>query len=115
MDFFTEEDEVTLDDFDQFPVLFWKEMWKDKKAEQNPNWDRHSLDNDDYDEFVIPDELEDVSEYTMTEGSAGVLVSSAYQDNIDVEANRILQAIETVKSEAPDGVNIRVTAGGQYN
>ena len=102
LDFFTEDDNVNVDDFSLFPPIFWKEMWMKEKNGVT------------LDEYSIPDGLQLLSDPNredkiydiVPEGFIGISLGSAYESDIQVSADTVVEAIKKVKKDAPKGAKI---------
>jgi hypothetical protein len=122
LDYFMDEDDINVDDFNKFPPLFWKEMWKEKKNGTN----RNELSSDGMDlstlEYDVPNGLKLLSDpengdlYEVVEdGFVGLSIGSAYESNIELSAEKMIQNIEKVKSLAPKDAKVIVIAGEVSN
>jgi len=117
LDYFTEDDNVNVDDFEKFPPLFWKEMWKEKKGGTNRDeWSagatKHNLS-----EYDVPAGLKllsDPDESTAScveDGFVGLSLGSAYEDYVEVPAEKIIESIEKVRKLAPKDAKVWVVSG----
>lgn len=122
LDYFTDDDKVNVDDFDKFPPLFWKEMWKEKKGGTNRDeWSdgstKHSLA-----EYDVPAGLkllgnpdDDDGCEVAEEGFVGIKLGRGYESDITVAADKMIEAIQTVKNLAPKDAKISAVACQTYN
>ena len=114
---YLEGENISVDDFEKYPTLLWKELWKDKKAEREEDYDRYSQENNDYEEFEydVPSGLKYLgSEIEYADGLVGKIVGTG-TDIVTIDANKIVEIINDVKEKAPEGVKIFVLGISQYD
>lgn len=108
---------ISVDDFEKYPPLLWKELWKDKKAERDEDYDRYSQENNDYEdmEYEVPEGLKYLGgEIEYVEGMVGKIVETG-TDVVTIDADKMIKIINDVKEKAPDGVKISVLGISQYD
>ena len=108
---------ISVDDFEKYPPLLWKELWKAKKEERDEDYYTHSQENNDYEEleYDVPNGLKYLgSEIEYAEGMVGKIVETG-TDVVTIDADKMIKIINDVKEKAPVGVKISVLGISQYD
>lgn len=109
LDYFATDDNVNVDDFDKFPLLFWKEAWR-ALADKNQQ-------GENLVEYDVPNGLMDLCEEVgMAEGFVGICLSNSSGDtSVVISPKKLFDAVDKVKRLAPSDVDVQVYFSSDYD